>query len=113
MNLVRSPFEPGATYAIAVAENQADDVVDALRSQGWHVLSRVYGLDLEAIDSLQVALLEVSTLPEGAPVRVAVELSASAAILSAPDRSSRPNRSRRIAFAVPTRPAPPQGERIQ
>jgi hypothetical protein len=48
------------------------------------VLKKVYWPDQPIIDSLQIALLEVSALPALAPVRVAVEHSASAALLSMP-----------------------------
>lgn len=69
---------------IGVSEDWAEEVSSALAMKGWHPVSKIYAPASSVVDSLQVALLDVSTLPSGTPIRVAVEFGASAAILSSP-----------------------------
>ena len=85
ITLTRDPFETRPPLTIGVSDDRSEDVIGAMTMEGWHVLSKVYGPPLPVVDSLQVALLEVSTLPASTPIRVAVEIVASAAMLSAPD----------------------------
>jgi hypothetical protein len=80
----RAPFDASATLTIAVPEDQADAVINALRKDGWQMLTTAYWPTTPVVDSLQAALLDVSALPPAAPVRIAVELAATAAILAAP-----------------------------
>jgi hypothetical protein len=79
---------PDATppLIIGIDEDRADEVIHALHMQGWQVISSIYEAPSEVADRLQVALLEVSALPKGAPVRIAVERAASAAMLHTPLR---------------------------
>ena len=84
ITLIQSDSLTGSPLMIDVSEDRAEAVISAMATGGWHVLSKLYGPVSPVVDSLQVALLEVSALPAGAPIRVAVELGASAAILSAP-----------------------------
>jgi len=69
---------------ICVSEVGADAVIRAMATDGWSVLSKCYGPSQPMVDCVQVALLDVSTLPARAPMRMVVEHSASAAMLSAP-----------------------------
>ena len=79
-----------APLTISVSQDGAEAVIGAMAMDGWHVLTKHYGPAAPIVDCLQVALLEVSGLPEDAPMRVAVELGASAAMLGAPVEASGP-----------------------
>jgi hypothetical protein len=84
ITLIQNDSLTGSPLTIDVSADRAEAVISAMATDGWRVLSKLYGPVSPVVDSLQVALLEVSALPAGAPIRVAVELGASAAILSAP-----------------------------
>jgi hypothetical protein len=85
ITLVQDQFETGPPLTVFVPEDRADDLIGVMAMEGWHVLSKIYEPVAPVNDFLQVALLEVSTLPAGAPIRVAVEYGALAAIANAPD----------------------------
>jgi len=74
----------GVPLMIHVSEVEADVVIRAMATDGWSVLSKCYGPSQRLVDCVQAALLDVSTLPARAPIRMVVEYSASAAMLSAP-----------------------------
>jgi hypothetical protein len=74
----------GVPLKICVSEVGADAVISAMATDGWSVLSKCYGPSQPMVDCVQVALLDVSALPARAPMRMVVEHSASAAMLSAP-----------------------------
>ena len=74
----------GAPLTIDVSLDQAEAVICAMATDGWLVLSKQYGPTAPVVDCIQIALLEVSMMSTRAPLRVAVELGASAAKLSAP-----------------------------
>jgi hypothetical protein len=84
ITLVQKDSFAGSPLTIDVPEDRVEAVIRAMTTDGWHLLSKHYGPASPVVDCLQVALLEVSALPEDAPIRVAVELGASAAIVSAP-----------------------------
>lgn len=90
ITLTRGPLDAGEPLTIGVSEDRMDDVVQAMSRDGWHVVNKVYWPSLQVVDSLQIALLEVSALPPGAPMRIAVEAGASAAVFSAPRTSQEP-----------------------
>jgi hypothetical protein len=94
ITLTRDLCETRPPLTIGVSDDRSDDVISAMAMEGWHVLSKIYAPPVPVVDSLQVALLEVSTLPAGTPIRVAVELGALAAILNVPDVGVRPPSSR-------------------
>ena len=85
ITLIQRPPRRSSPLTIGVSEDQADAVIRAMAKDGWCVLSKQYDAPASPIlDCLQVALLDVSTLPPAAPIRVAVELAVAAAILNAP-----------------------------
>jgi hypothetical protein len=98
---------------IGVSQEQADTVTRAMSTDGWHVLSKDYGPVSPVVDCLQVALLEVNGLPADAPIRVAVELGASAAMLSAPVAPPSLAHATRSRNRRHQRYAPRPGESIQ
>jgi hypothetical protein len=84
ITLIQRPPRRSSPLTIGVSEDQADAVIRAMAKDGWCVLTKQYDAPLSPVlDCLQVALLDVSTLPPGSPIRVAVELGA-AAILNTP-----------------------------
>jgi hypothetical protein len=100
---------------IGVNEDRADEVIHALQTQGWRVISSVYEAPSAVADCLQVALLEVSALANGTPLRTAVERAASLATLHTPIRDTclkdhaRFSRSLvAVPIAQPRRPRRPQ-----
>ena len=84
VTLIQDHPRAGAPLTIDVSLDQAEVVIHAMATNGWLVVSKQYGPTPPVVDCLQIALLEVSTMPRSAPLRVAVELGASAAKLSAP-----------------------------
>jgi hypothetical protein len=86
ITLFRQSCVETSPLIVGIDEDRAGEVIDALQMQGWRVISKVYETPSEVADSLQVALLEVSALPKGAPLRTAVERAASAAMLHTPAR---------------------------
>ncbi len=95
ITLVQDQFRQGPPLTIFVPEDRADDVISGMATEGWHVLSKIYEPAAPVVDSLQVALLQVSEMPAGEPIRVAVEYGALSAISKAP------------MAAVPNSPSPP------
>ena len=83
ITLIQNDTHP-VPLMIYVSEVEADAVIRAMATDGWSVLSKCYGPSQRLVDCVQAALLDVSTLPARAPMRMVVELSASAAMLSAP-----------------------------
>jgi hypothetical protein len=85
ITLIQRPPRRSSPLTIGVSEDQADAVIRAMAKDGWCVLSKQYDAPMSPVlDCLQVALLDVGTLPPGSPIRVAVELGVAAAILNAP-----------------------------
>ena len=84
VTLIQDRPRTGAALTIDVCLDQAEAVICAMATNGWLVVSKQYGPTSPVVDCVQIALLEVSTMPRTAPLRVAVELGASAAKLSAP-----------------------------
>jgi hypothetical protein len=80
---VQEPYETAPTLTVDVSEDRAEELITLLAMAGWHLFTKmICAPPSSVIDSLQVALFEVSTLPPGSPIRVAVELGASAATSS-------------------------------
>ena len=84
VTFVREHEGTDAPLRIGVSEHRAAEVIGAMTMEGWHVLSKVEGPSQSIVDSLQAALLQASTLPADAPIRIAVEFGVSVGIMFDP-----------------------------
>jgi hypothetical protein len=85
ITFVQERSETAVPLTIDVSEDRAEEVIKLLAMVGWHLLSKmICAQPSSVVDALQIALLEVSALPHGTPIRVAVEVGASAAIVGPP-----------------------------